>query len=138
MQATGNPGETAANALATLALAELANSLPQAALAHARTAAERAHVESPQSRREGYALMTLARARLASGDSPAAAAEARRAIAMFTTALGADHLNTGLARGVLGRALLASGLRATRAGAGGSGRRHRDRVGQGGVVAGTA
>jgi hypothetical protein len=112
LQATRNPGETAANALATLALAELANGLPQAALAHARDALERDHVAAPGSRREGFALMTLARALLASGDAAAAAVQARKAIAMFTTALSADHLNTGLARGVLGRALLAQGQRA--------------------------
>ena len=111
LQATRNPGETAANALATLALAELANGLAQPALAHARSAADKAHVESPDSRREGFALMTLARAQLASGDAAAARVQARKAIAMFTAALGADHLNTGLARGVLGRALLASGQR---------------------------
>jgi len=107
LQANGNPGETAAGALAMLALAELANGLAQPALAHARSAAEKAHAESPDSRREGYALMTLARAQLATGNAVAAATQARKAIAMFTAALSADHLNTGLARGVLGRALLA-------------------------------
>ena len=55
--------------------------------------------------------MTLARAQLASGDATAATSHARQAVAMFTTALSADHLNTGLARGVLGRALLASNQR---------------------------
>ena len=112
LQATQNPGETAANALATLALAELANGLAQPALAHARDALQRDHADAPGSRREGFALMTLARAQLAAGDSPAAAEQARKAIAMFTAALSADHLNTGLARGVLGRALLAQGQRA--------------------------
>ena len=79
--------------------AELANGLAQPALAHARSAAEKAHAESPDSRREGYALMTLARAQLATGNAVAAATQARKAIAMFTAALSADHLNTGLARG---------------------------------------
>lgn len=111
LQASRSPGETAANALATLALAELANGLPQSALAHASDALERDHAAAPDSRREGFALMTLARAQLASGDAPAAAEQARKAIAMFTAALSADHLNTGLARGVLGRALLASNQR---------------------------
>lgn len=111
LQANGNPGETAAGALAMLALAELANGLAQPALAHARSAAEKAHAESPDSRREGYALMTLARAQLATGDAAAAATLARKAIEMFTKVLSADHLNTGLARGVLGRALLVSGER---------------------------
>jgi eukaryotic-like serine/threonine-protein kinase len=112
LQASRNPGETAANALATLALAELANGLAQPALAHAQDALQRDHAQAPGSRREGFALMTLARAQLASGDAPAAATQARKAIAMFTAALSADHLNTGLARGVLGRALLAGGQRA--------------------------
>ena len=111
LQATRNADETAANALSTLALAELANDLPQPALAHARDALRRDHVDAPGSRREGFALMTLARAQLASGDATAATSHARQAVAMFTTALSADHLNTGLARGVLGRALLASNQR---------------------------
>ncbi|MBN8264488.1 MAG: protein kinase [Xanthomonadales bacterium] len=112
LQASRNPGETAANALSTLALAELANDLPKPALAHAREALQRDHADVPGSRREAFALMTVARAQLASGDAVAAAGEARKAIAMFTAALSADHLNTGLARGVLARALLASGQRA--------------------------
>jgi serine/threonine-protein kinase len=111
LQASRSPGETAANALATLALAELANGLPQPALAHAHDALERDHADAPGSRREGFALMTLARAQLAAGDAAAAATQARKAIAMFTAALSADHLNTGLAHGVLGRALLASNQR---------------------------
>ena len=112
LQATRNPGETAANALATLALAELANGLRQSALAHARDALQRDHATAPGSRREGFALMTMARAELASGDAQAAATHARQAIAMFTKALSADHRDTGLAHGVLGRALLASNQRA--------------------------
>ena len=112
VQAGGDPDEAAVMALAMLALTELANGQPADALAHARTAQARAHAQGPDSRREAFALMTLARAQLASGDASSAVAQARKAITIFTTALSADHRDTGLAHGVLGRALLASGQRA--------------------------
>ncbi len=112
VQAGGSPAEAMPNALSMLALTELANGLAQPALAHAREALERAHVSAPDSRREAFALMTLARAQLATDDAPAAASQARKAITMFTTALSADHRDTGLAHGVLGRALRASGQHA--------------------------
>jgi tetratricopeptide (TPR) repeat protein len=64
--------EAAVLALAMLALTELANGMPADALAHARTAQARAHAEGAGSRREAFALMTLARAELASGDATAA------------------------------------------------------------------
>lgn len=112
LQAGGTPTEAVPSALSMLALAELANGLAQPALTHARAAADSARISAPDSRREAFALMTLARAQLASGDASSAVAQARKAITMFTTALSADHRDTGLAHGVLGRALLASGQHA--------------------------
>jgi tetratricopeptide (TPR) repeat protein len=111
VQGGADMDEAAVLALAMLALTELANGMPAEALAHARTAQARAHAEGAGSRREAFAVMTMARAELASGDAKAAAADARKAVAMFTKALSADHRDTGLARGVLGRALLASNQR---------------------------
>lgn len=112
VQVGGEPNEAAVMALAMLALTELANGKQADALAHARAAQARAHAQGPDSRREAFALMTLARAQLASGDATSAVAQARKAITIFTTALSADHRDTGLAHGMLGRALLASGQRA--------------------------
>jgi tetratricopeptide (TPR) repeat protein len=112
LQANGDPDEAAITALAMLAVTELANGKPGDALAHARTAQARAHARMPGSRREAFALMTLARAQLATGDANAAVIHAREAIAMFTSVLSADHRDTGLAHGVLGRALLTSNQRA--------------------------
>ncbi|MDI1252316.1 hypothetical protein [Thermomonas sp.] len=62
VQAGGSPAEATPNALTMLALAELANGLPQPALAHARDALKSAHTSAPDSRREAFALTTLARA----------------------------------------------------------------------------
>ncbi|MFT4179666.1 MAG: serine/threonine-protein kinase [Thermomonas sp.] len=109
LQANGDPDEAAPSALSMLALAELANALPAPALEHARMAVQRAHASSPGSHREAFALMTLARAQLASGAAADAATSARQAVALFAAALSTDHRDTGLARGVLGRALLANG-----------------------------
>lgn len=111
LQASGDPGKYAASALSMLALAELANRLPAQALQHARLGVERAHATLPGGDREAFALLTLARAQLAVGNPAEAATGARNAIALFSTALGAEHRDTGLAHGVLGRALLASGQR---------------------------
>ncbi|QNN45979.1 tetratricopeptide repeat protein [Thermomonas brevis] len=112
LQAGGDAAEEAPSVLWTLALAELANGLPAPASQHARMALERAHASSPDSRREAFALMTLARTQLASHDAGAAAEQARKAIAMFAATIGDDHRDTGLAHGVLARALFASGQRA--------------------------
>ena len=111
VQGGADMDEAAVMALAMLALTELANGMPAEALAHARTAQARARAEGAGSRREAFAVMTMARAELASGDAKAAATHAREAIAMFSKALSADHRDTGLAHGVLGRALLASNQR---------------------------
>lgn len=112
LPAGGDSAEEAPSVLWTLALAELANGLPAPASQHARMSLERAHASSPDSRREAFALMTLARAQLASHDADAAAEQARKAIAMFAATIGDDHRDTGLAHGVLARALFASGRRA--------------------------
>jgi tetratricopeptide (TPR) repeat protein len=111
LQASGDPGKYAASALSMLALAELANRLPTQALQHARLGVERAHATLPGGDREAFALLTLARAQLTVGNPAEAATSARNAVALFSAALGAEHRDTGLAHGVLGRALLASGQR---------------------------
>ncbi len=113
LQRRNAPLENTASALAMLALAELANDLDAAALGHARTAVNGAHAAAPDSRVEAFALLARARAQLALGDPYAATDDARKAASMYATAVGADHRSTALARGVLGRALLASGERAS-------------------------
>lgn len=111
-RSNADTAEEAPSALWTLALAELANGLPAPATQHARMALQHARASSPDSRREAFALSTLARTQLASGNAGDAVAQARKAIAMFTATIGPDHRDTGLAHGILGRALLTSGRRA--------------------------